>query len=1345
MHQLVPQFILNQISQQQSSGELVAVCLFVDTSGFTPLTTALMRYGKVGAEVLAQALGDVFEPLVQTVYTHGGFIAGFAGDAFKAIFPLGDAGETAVYARAFAAAAHIRQHMMQHKTHTTRYGSFDLVVKLSMAAGIVTWNVWPPVEEAASSTHSETRTQRHVYTFAGPALGQCLDADANAQAGNIVLTKGMYESLLPLVALEVERVNEAYVRVLAIGEWQPSQPTHKGAGHLRMLGKVASEDASPSALEQAKSLETTSLETISNLHSLFFPNHLLNLSLKGEFRQVVTMFVNIQGLPEGKETADFQRQLFRLLGQYGGYLCRVGQIGDLDQGATLLLFWGAPTGHENDVLRALNFILDLRVACPAPLRAGVTTNLAFAGFVGGQQREEYTCYGSYVTLAARHMVTAAWGEIWLDEETVRLGDQQFETEEKGKRPFKGFAQPRAVFELLGRRIMTATAFYSRQMAGRWAELEKIQAALQPVWEKKFGGSITIIGEAGIGKSRLIHEVGEQFEHPTAKPIWLLCQTDEIIRQSLNPFRYMLRHYFAQDDGKTASENKRQFSSRINALAIRIRDHQIRAELQRTYSFLGALLNLTWPNSLYEKLEPELRAENIQAALKNFIKALSQHRPVIIHLEDAHWLDEESRTFLRFLTRNVAEFPFALLISSRDSLPAEVFAPQIPNLELLLQPLTADALGQMATEFLQEPISPTLSPLLLEKTDGNPFFLEQLLLYWRENDHFRPSPAGLILQETAEAVPSDVRQVLTARLDRLVQEVKEVVQAASVLGREFEYQVLSQLLLGDEALPFKVQQAEVETIWRAIATTRYLFHHALLRDAAYDMQLQAHLRQLHQRAAAAITAVFAPDLAPHAADLAYHYDRADETEKAGYWYYEAGKRAVEAYANEEAVRYLSHAIRLTPETRRGHLYQLVLAREQLYHRLGKREEEAKDLARLTALAKGDLERETAVAVRQSDYAEATSDYPAAVAAAQTVLRLAQNQYDVAAEAAGHLRLSRALLGQGNYLEALETLQTALRLSRQIGDLRGEANVLSELGKVYFERGEYGQAKTYYEQALPMHRRIGNQRGEHLTLKSLGSIFLYQGDYAQAQQQYELGLSICREIGDRRGEGMLITNLGGVYHYQGQYKKSLDYYEQDLNICREIGDRLGEGICLLNLGLLHHDMALFANVLTYSKEAQAVIKEVGSRFIEGYVHSVLGHGYAGLRVWETAVFHYSTALTIRRELEQPYLAMDSLAGLARVAYARDNFTLAQTHISEILAYQAENPRLDGVEEPVRVLLICYRVLLAVGDVERGTAVLQTAHDLLQERAAKISNAALRQSFLENIAAHREVVGFYKTLAS
>ena len=991
-HHLTPQFILDQMMAGRSAGEFEGACLFVDIAGFTPLTTALMAHGTEGAEVLAQVLADVFEPLIEAVYAQGGAIAGFAGDAFKAVFP---GTEPATDLAAVTAAWTIRTLLAAAPEKVTRFGAFSFSGKACVGRGPITWQIW----EGVDVSHA----QQAACVIAGEGIRAAMQLDPHAARDEVVVTPSVYARLPAGMVAATERPD-----CMRIDSWLSARHGHRSW--------------QPDALQSPSPVQAA-------LAARFFPSALLRTSLQGEFRRVTTLFVNLERGLTPAERVTFQRLLFDALARFDGFLCRVGAVGSQDNGQTLLLFWGAPAGSEQDVARALAFLVAMRADSPVRFRAGVTTGMAYAGFVGARRREEYTAYGTYVNLAARQVMAAAYGEIWLDEATASQA-AGYATADHGSHRFKGFAEARPIHLLVGRGQPEADRFYSGRLIGRERELQFLEQATHPLEQGRFGGVVTVIGEAGMGKSRLVHE----FLRRQPQVQSFLCQSDEILRQPLNPFRYWLHDYFNQTTGSDEVRNKAAFAARIEQLVSRLthrsadaapphaQDGAINAaEITRISPFLGALVDLHWPDSIYEQLEPQLRFENTLDALKTLIKAESLLQPVVVQVEDAHWLDADSAEFLRKVVRNVDEYSFIVLATSRppeasshDFDITNAFADERTVTMLDLTALDRDSLAGLAEEILGGRLTPSLADELAERADGNPFFAEQILLYLREQGLLEAGAQGWQLlgdsgSMTANAVLSgDVRAVLTARLDRLSPPVKEVVQTAAVLGREFDTSVLMQMLGQDHALASRLEQASAAAIWSAVDQTRYLFRHALLRDAAYDMQLRAHLRSLHQQAADAVQTLFEDELAPRYADLAYHFGRAEVRAEERRYAGLAGGYAAEQFANDDALRYLQRALDLSADAAVEERLQLLLKLEAVHNTLGSRDAQAGAMAQMDELAaEAASPAELAqLALRRANLARVTTDYAEALQAAEAALAWAMRR---GARRSGNRRAQR--LGPG----------------------------------------------------------------------------------------------------------------------------------------------------------------------------------------------------------------------------------------------------------------------------------------------------------------------------------------------
>ncbi|MCB0062216.1 MAG: hypothetical protein KDE19_08880, partial [Caldilineaceae bacterium] len=303
--------------QGVATGSFRAVSIFVDVSSFTPMATALMEYSTEGAEVIAAVLDTIFAPLIDIIYAHGGFVATFAGDAFTALFPFGATARTsdyAAYLHAVVAAWQCNQFVIANQSQRTRFGQFSFAVRLSIADGLVEWGIW----QSAGNDDENQWLQHATYFFMGEALDRCFIADKLVPPGEVVLTKAVYQRLPP-AAIKTKQL-EDYYQLMGL-DTAPITP---------MV-----DDSTPLSEENRKMLNR------------FFPNELLGRASSGEFRQIVAVFINLAECPRGPESLSFQHQLFHHLAQYGGYLCSVGRIGRHDSACSLILFWGAPTSHEN--------------------------------------------------------------------------------------------------------------------------------------------------------------------------------------------------------------------------------------------------------------------------------------------------------------------------------------------------------------------------------------------------------------------------------------------------------------------------------------------------------------------------------------------------------------------------------------------------------------------------------------------------------------------------------------------------------------------------------------------------------------------------------------------------------------------------------------------------------------------------------------------------------------------------------------------------------------------------------------------------------------------------------------
>jgi predicted ATPase/class 3 adenylate cyclase len=1039
----------------------------------------------------------------------------------------------------------------------------------------------------------------------------------------------------------------------------------------------------------------------------FMPESVRSLAAQGEFRQVVTMFINLREIPAGAAGLALQQTLFRLLGQHGGYLCRIGQIGARDPGATLLLFWGAPTSLENDLKRALDFGLDFQRQIAIPLRAGITNQLVYAGFVGADIREEYTCYGTAVNLAARLMITAEWGEILLDQTSADQAGGAFVCQPSGVRQFKGFANPQPVFALTGHQRWQPTP-YPRPLIGRERELSQLQAALAPLDSGRAAGIALIIGEAGIGKSRLVHELQKNQQVQ-----WFHCPADHVVHQSLYPFRYALRAYFAQSPLQTEDENKRLFDYGIEALAAATPDPGLQAELLRTRSLLGALVDLHWPDSLYAQLEPKGRFENTLDALKTLFKAESLGRPLVIHVEDAHWLDADSAECLQHIQRNIASYPIAILVTARSEPPALRGTAESPRSAIQLSPLAASELERLASAVLEAPVSQALVVLLVERAEGNPYFAEQLLLFLQEHDLLAASPSGLAPTNVAAILPGNVRALLTARLDRLPPEVKQLVQTAAVLGREFAIELLCRMLPDDPTLLPRLQIATAANIWQPVRPNYYSFSHDLLRDAAYDMQLRVRQRQMHELAATTLEAQ--SDRASSA--LAYHYEQALNHPKACAYLAQAGEEAGKAYENSSALDYYARLIAILRQDSAAvsdpasALIAALLRQVAIL-------EHTSSWVDARAVASEALELATAHHVLDSQ-AEAqswignlwrlSSDYGQAQSYLNQALEHYRRHDDADGLARALNRLGMVYRDQGSFEQALPCYQESLAISQAHGMLGNMAQALNNMALLYWHLSDYAQSLHYHQEALVISRQLGDKAQISKIFGNLGLLYWHWGQPDQALAYYQQALQLEQEFGNRAGVAKALGNIGLLHAEQCEYDQALEYYQQALDLDRELGNEAGVARHLGNTGLIYGNQGLFDQALRYHQQALEIDQKLGNNADVPRHRGNIAELYRYKGEYQQALAYYDETIPMLRAVGAKYYLAWQLIQKAEVLFLCQRYAEARELNDEGAAMAATHGDKSDV---LMAQVLAAKLLAAAGDTVRAcadlSALLQASGD-------------------------------------
>lgn len=1025
---LVPDFILQKDSQNQTSGSFEAAALFVDISGFTAVTTKLVQHGREGAEALAHTLRFYFDPLIKAVHEAGGFITGFAGDACTALFEdtrLRNAAEFAL-----DAADRMQRFIAENPARETRFGSFAFSLRVGLSWGKVSWEI------------VRVANDRSYFSFHGQAVEGCAAVEHHAEAGQVLLDAAFRR--------RVPRAEATHVIGDVFREIRGNAPSQRlGAQWL------------PPGSEVAR----------------FLAPGIMSIPPLGEFRDVVSVFLVFQ---DATDLPELIRLLHDLAGRYGGTFTGL-DFGD--KGTNGLIHFGAPVAHENDTERALDFAIELRRACPLPvrLRAGITRDIRYVGFNGGTHRREFACLGRATNLAARLMTKADWGELLCDPKVAADAGATYHLKSKGELTLRGFDQPVEAFALGRKRQQTLQKeFSAKELVGRSAELAALEAAVAPIFETppRPAGIIHIDGEAGLGKSYLVETFRRALEQRVGPALlWIEAPCDQTLQRSVNAFESALREYFHQSVAAGREENHVRFDDALDWLLDRLPPSEAarRRDLERDRSIFAALAGIRRDGSPYERLNPKDRFSRTLAAITSWIRAESSLVPVVIHLEDAQWADVDTLRAVQSVGRlSATGAPIAVLCSARyrdDGTPFRVDLERgVRRTEIALGPLSPEEIGQVADNAAGRRVPDIFRSMLLEHAGGNPFYTEEIVSYWADASVQRELGDTTISSPSVALLPSDVNSILIARLDRLPPPLKSTVLAAAVLGKEFDARILAHMLDGRPELAEQMRAAEVQRIWTSTDGVLYRFRNTLLRNAAYEIQARARLQRLHFRAAEAIQIIHVEDLDSYFAVLARHYRRADAPDRARQYFLRAARQAANRWAHAEAKRMYRGYLKLvqtpTPES--------IVARYEF----------ARDVLEVAG-----------------ETARARDEHGQVIAEAQQL-------GDKNSEALGWLGLGRVRWATGDLDEAEGCLAQAVAIARSAHNRWSESRVLAHLALVHKARGEADLALAVFEEALQIGVALGI-RDEATIFGGIVQHFATEGRVDEALALYEQAMDLRRD--------------------------------------------------------------------------------------------------------------------------------------------------------------------------------------------------------------------------------------------
>lgn len=1033
--------------------------------------------------------------------------------------------------------------------------------------------------------------------------------------------------------------------------------------------------------------------------------------LAGERKMVTMLFSDVSGFTALSEKYKTQPHLIaevmnRCHKRLGDVIYRYEGVIDKIVGDELMAMFGAPIVHEDDPERAIWCALEMMEEMkrfseevqaefgvpPLTVHIGINTGRVSIGNIApGSTRLDYTVIGEPVELAEILEDVSEGGEIIVGERTYRLTRALINFEELPPVEVGGKRVP--IYRVVGKKEITdskrglSAILGEIPMIGRETQYAQAMACLDRVFNGE-SPVVTIIGEAGFGKSRLKREAKRVFVERGGLWIEGACFPNTV-NSSYSVFLRAFEEYFGLRESDSGEVRREKLERKLDEV---FEDDVARRD--EVFPYLGNILGVSLEGALRERiafLDPEQLQRRTWIAVRDLLVHVSRKRPVVLALDDLHWLDNVSNDLIYFLLDGIRDESVLFMLiyrpERRDLCWAigETAESKYPSryVRIEIAPLTMEAAQTLLEKMLpsrDEPQMNQLKSTLLLKAGGNPFYLEEFVrVLVDDNFVVREGDLWKLIKDVSDFRPPDsLEQMLSARIDKLDDASKAVLQTASVIGRQFEHRLLTSVVDDpsdlDACLAYLTDLNFVKL--QTPEPPLYEFGHIVTYEISYNAIVSGQRRELHRRVGDTIEKEHADALEYYLEILAFHYVKSSNRHKAVHYCAKAGSKSRRLYNNRDAVSVYEEGLRLAeqlPDVDPADFLEILEGLGDVYSVLGRYDDAFRVLTQALERSSESLHRARLsrklglVYQRRADWESALSRLNCALSVLEAMGDIPEPVIEKARvlDMKGFISYSR-----GNFLEARESCLRALELVQATNALDVLCSVYKNLGNIGLRMGRFDEAMSYYAQGVELAERIGDKLlmsqlynnmsaayklqartdaaieailksielkeamgyadGLVRSYASLGSLMRQRSDMETARAYYERALSIAEEIGSPQGIAEAETFIGAFLWYLREYDDAIRHYERGLQISRSIGDRQNEVSALLNISDAYISKNDLESADQFAREAEALAQAIGLKQAIVKAQVNLGTIYWKQRRYEEALTAFGHALNTSAEI-------------------------------------------------------------------------------------------------------------------
>jgi len=968
-------------------------------------------------------------------------------------------------------------------------------------------------------------------------------------------------------------------------------------------------------------------------------------TIEGERKQVTVLFADVKGftsISEKLDPEDVQTLISECLVFFTEEIHRYeGAIAQFLGDGVMALF-GAPIAHEDAPQRALYAALAIRErlreyseklkkqGIEFSMRIGINTGLVVVGRIGDDLTMEYTAMGDTVNLASRMESTAEPGTIQVSENTYRLTEGYFEFKPLGEIEVKGKKEPVKAYQLLGTgqaktRLGVAEMRGLTRFVGRQKELDQLMDCYGKAKVGQ-GQVVGIVGEPGVGKSRLLLE----FRNTLPQGEYSYLEGDCLHYGgsiAYLPFLDIFRAYFDFAEGEQESLVKSKMAKKIASLD---------GKLQGILPPLQDILSLKVQDEEYLKLEPQQRREQVFEAIRTLLIRESLNRPLVLAIEDLHWIDNTSEELLTYFIDGLANTRVLLILLYRPEY-TPLWVSKSYYSQIRVDQLPTGSSSDLVQAILEGgEIAEELRALILNRASGNPLFIEEFTHTLLERGYIQRKNGcyALTVKSSDIQVPETIQGIIAARIDRLQEDLKHTMQVASVIGRDFAYRILQTITtMKQELKSCLLNLQELEFIYEKsmFPELEYMFKHALTQEVAYNSLLLKRRKEIHEKIGQAIENLYPDRLEEFYEILAHHYSRSDNTDKAYQYLVLAGAKAARNYAHWEGISFYKEAIGLlnkrpaTEENKKKGIEVRLLMTIPIRY-VGYPEGSVEVLQEGERLSRelGDERSLAQFLSLLSFYYWMKGESLRGLSYAEDCFKEAEATQDIELVAAIGMQLCHSYMTAGKWQKVAEVASQVTSLvdssGRQYDSFGWGANVYAWLqamhGASMAALGDFRQAEALCEKGLRFALEIKDLPCIGFAEMYYATAYAAKGNGRKAVTHAENALRLCEETQLLSLLASVRNHLAWGYLLLGELETAREHVEKGLESDRAVGTSILSSWYYLLMGQIHLESGDWASARSYADEGLKVAQTHGEKWCEGMLSLILGRALAKADPLQTA---------------------------------------------------------------------------------------------------------------------------------